>query len=133
MDCIFCQIVAGTVPAYKVYEDEQVIAFLDIAPSCHGHTLVIPRQHAAELDDITSDDLAMTTQVTQTVARILRSKLQADGLNVQQNNGAAAGQLVFHYHVHLLPRWSNDGGVSLHRRGATNHAELAELATFLRS
>ena len=131
MDCLFCRIVAGEIPAHKVYEDEHSLAFLDILPAARGHTLVIPKQHAAGLDDISRDSLAATMISAQAVARILRAKLQPDGLNVIQNDGAAAGQAVFHYHLHLLPRWAGDGA-DFHRRGATDHAALGALATQLR-
>jgi len=131
MDCIFCRIVAGEIPAHKVYEDERTLAFLDIQPSSRGHTLVIPKQHASDLFDITPESLASTTASSQTVARILRTKLRPDGMNVFQNNGAAAGQAVFHYHVHLVPRWEGSRA-SLQQRGETDHARLAELAAELR-
>src|SRR4051794_3564823 len=108
MDCIFCKIVAGEIPAHKVYEDDQSLAFLDILPATRGHTLVIPKQHAATIEDISPDSLATTTLAAQTVAGILRNRLHPDGMNVMQNNGAAAGQEVFHYHLHLLPRWTGD-------------------------
>lgn len=131
MDCIFCKIVAGELPAHKVYEDEATLAFLDILPSSRGHTLVIPKQHASGIDDIRAESLTTTILTTQIVARLLRSKLQPDGLNVIQNNGAAAGQEVFHYHIHLLPRWEGDRA-TLSRRGATDHAVLGALAAELR-
>ncbi len=133
MDCIFCKIVAGEVPCHLVYEDEQTLAFLDIAPAARGHTLVIPRVHAADLSAISAVSLTATAQAAQLVARRLQERLGADGLNVQQNNGAAAGQEVFHYHVHLLPRWRDDGGGRLGRRGATDHGALAALAAELRA
>jgi histidine triad (HIT) family protein len=132
MDCIFCDIVAGNIPSHKVYEDEHVLAFLDIMPASKGHTLVIPKTHAAGLDDIAPDVLAQTVTGAQTVARILRSKLESDGLNMIQNDGAAAGQEVFHYHLHLLPRWRDDRA-ALGRRGATDHDALAALAASLRA
>jgi histidine triad (HIT) family protein len=132
MDCIFCRIIAGTIPAHKVYEDEHVLAFLDILPAARGHTLVIPKTHAAGLEDIAPDVLAQTIVGAQTVAHILRSKLEPDGLNMMQNNGAAAGQEVFHYHLHLVPRWHDDR-VALHRRGKTDHGALAALAASLQT
>lgn len=131
-DCIFCKIVAGAIPSHKVYEDEDVLAFLDIHAVARGHTLVIPRQHAPDLEGMDLRGLDMTTRATQTVARILRTKLKADGLNVRQNNGRAAGQDVFHYHVHLIPRWQNDGGYSFSRPAPTDHTALGELAAMLR-
>ena len=132
MDCIFCKIVAGEIPSHKVYEDDNSLAFLDISPSSRGHTLVIPKQHAASMDDISPESLAATMVSAQAVARILRSKLRPDGMNVFQNNGRAAGQEVFHYHLHLLPRWESDRA-GLGRRGATDHAALATLAAELRA
>ena len=131
MDCIFCKIVAGQMPAHKVYEDEHSLAFLDILPASRGHTLVIPKDHAADIYDISPETLAATMISAQTVARMLRSKLKPDGLNVFQNNGPAAGQVIFHYHLHLVPRWEGISA-SLHRRGTTDHAALELLAAELR-
>ena len=131
MDCIFCKIVAGEIPAHKVYEDDNSLAFLDIRPASRGHTLVIPKQHAVDIYDISSDSLAATTASAQRVAHVLRSKLNPDGLNVFQNNGAAAGQEIFHFHLHLLPRWEGEPA-TLGRRGQTDHAALGALAAELR-
>lgn len=103
-ECTFCRIIAGQLPAEVVYEDETVIAFLDNAPLERGHTLVVPKQHARNLFDI---DPELAAQVTRAVARIaqpIMASVGADGLNVNQNNEAAAGQVIFHYHVHLIPR-----------------------------
>ncbi len=132
MDCIFCDILAGKIPCYKVYEDEHILAFLDIMPAARGHTLVIPKTHVAGLEDIPPDMLAQTVCGAQTVAHILRSRLEPDGINMVQNNGVAAGQVVFHYHLHLMPRWYNDH-VSLQRRGETDHDALAALAHTLQA
>jgi histidine triad (HIT) family protein len=131
MNCLFCKIVAGEIPAHKVYEDETCLAFLDILPANRGHTLVIPKEHAAGLAEITPDSLAATVICAQGVARLLRMQLRPDGINMIQNDGAAAGQEIFHYHLHLLPRWEADGA-SLRKRGATDHAALAALAAELR-
>lgn len=132
MTCIFCKIVAGEIPAHRVYEDEDTIAFLDILPASRGHSLVVPKQHAGTLFDISPASLAAVSAASQTVARILRQKLACDGMNVFQNNGAAAGQEVPHYHVHLLPRWTGQAA-SLGRRGAPDDPQaLARLAAELR-
>ena len=133
MDCIFCQIVAGTIPSHKVYEDDATLAFLDIHPAAPGHTLVIPRVHAAGLADMPADALAATGRATQTVARILHNYLQADGVNIVQSNGSAAGQEVFHYHVHVIPRRTGDGALRLWRPGETDHDAFARLAADLRA
>jgi histidine triad (HIT) family protein len=133
MDCIFCRIINGEIPAHRVYEDDFTLAFLDINPATRGHTLVIPKQHTADLFSLSTESACAVMQTTQTVARILHNTLQSDGLNMIQNNGTAAGQVIFHYHVHLLPRWLDDGAVRLWRPSATDHAALGALATMLRA
>lgn len=131
MDCLFCRIVAGEIPAHRVYEDATTLAFLDIMPLGRGHTLVIPKEHAADIYNISAPLLAGTMATAQAVARMLRAKLEPDGMNVFQNNGAAAGQEIFHFHLHLVPRWSGDG-MKPRQRGATDHAALGALAAELR-
>ena len=103
MDCLFCKIVAGEIPSRQVYADDTAIAFLDINPVHPGHTLVIPRRH---VDDVLSDAavLAEIAPAVSATARLLVDKLDADGLNLLSSAGAAAGQEVFHLHVHLIPR-----------------------------
>ena len=133
MDCIFCRIIAGEIPSHKVYEDDEALAFLDINPATRGHTLVIPKQHAPDLFGITPESASAVTRGTQRVAQIMRSVLQPDGINVLQNNGGAAGQVVFHYHVHVIPRWEGDRALGMWRPGATDHAVLSALATELRN
>ena len=133
MDCIFCRIIAGEIPSHKVYEDADTLAFLDIHPATRGHTLIIPKQHAADIFSITPQALAATARTSQVVARILQKVLQADGVKVMQNNGKAAGQDVFHYHVHLIPRWHGDSAVGSWEPGETDHAALGALAAELRA
>lgn len=132
MDCIFCRIIAGDIPSHTVYEDDATLAFLDINPATRGHTLVIPKQHAADLFGIAPEDAAAIARTTQRVAQNMRSVLQPDGINVLQNNGPAAGQVVFHYHVHVIPRWDGDRALGMWRPGTTDHAALSALATELR-
>ena len=133
MDCIFCRIVAGEIPSHKVYEDDATLAFLDINPASRGHALVIPKAHAADLHGLSEDDLAATARTVQRVAKMLQRGVKPEGINILQNNGAAAGQVVFHYHVHLIPRWPGDRALSMWKPGATDHAAFAELASRLRS
>ena len=109
MSTIFRRIVLGEIPSYKIYEDADTYAFLDISPAAPGHTLVICKSEVPSLYDLSDHDLCATARTTQRVARVLRDVLAPDGINIVQNNGAAAGQTVFHYHVHLIPRWENDG------------------------
>jgi histidine triad (HIT) family protein len=127
-DCIFCEIVAGRAPARVVDEDERTLAFLDIFPLTAGHTLVIPKQHAADLLDAPPDDVAAVARMAQRVATRVRDELGAPGINLLQATGAIALQTVFHLHVHVLPRYPDDGfRVSFDRRPG-DPAELDALA-----
>jgi histidine triad (HIT) family protein len=107
-NCIFCKIAAGDIPCSKVYEDESVIAFLDVNPLSEGHTLVIPKAHFDKLDQCPSEVLASIADCTGKVASAVVSGLGCDGYNVLCNNGAAAGQEVDHVHFHVIPRNSGD-------------------------
>ncbi len=133
MDCIFCKIVAGDIPSHKVYEDDATFAFLDISPASRGHTLVIPKQHTADLFNVPTHSLEAVGRTTQHIARQLQQVVQCDGLNVVQNNGSAAGQTVFHYHVHVIPRWQGDQAIGGWNPGTTDHVALGALAAELRS
>jgi len=101
---VFAKILRGELPAHKVYEDDRTFAFLDIMPRATGHTLVIPKAPARTILDIAPDDLAHLFQTTQTIARAAMSVFAADGLTVQQFNEPAGGQVVFHLHIHVIPR-----------------------------
>jgi len=133
MDCIFCKIVAGEIPSHRVYEDDSVIAFLDINPATRGHALVVPRRHSVDIFDTIPEDLEAAARATQLVARKLQRIVKADGFNILQNNGPAAGQAVAHYHVHVIPRREGDGALQAWRPGKTDHAALGALATELRA
>jgi histidine triad (HIT) family protein len=108
-DCIFCRIAAGAVPAVKVLETPEVLAFLDLAPVNYGHTLVIPRRHYQDLLDLPDELWSAMGQVSRRVAQALRTAFQAQGFNLGMNNFAAAGQVVFHAHIHVIPRYFTDG------------------------
>ncbi|MEJ7892277.1 MAG: HIT family protein [Solirubrobacteraceae bacterium] len=108
-DCLFCKIAAGDIPATKVHEDERTVAFMDINPGTKGHLLVIPREHVADLHAIEDEDLHAVARTARTLAAKAMDRLGAEGVNVIQNNGAAAWQSVFHYHVHVVPRYGGDG------------------------
>jgi histidine triad (HIT) family protein len=109
MDCIFCKIVAGDIPAYKVYEDDKVLAFLDIAPVNYGHTLVIPKEHFVNLEEIPEDKLTAVVAVVKKIGQALKQGLGVVGYNVQLNNDPVAGQVVPHLHFHVIPRQAGDG------------------------
>ena len=107
-DCIFCGIVAGELPAQRVDEDEHTIAFMDINPATRGHSLVIPRRHARDLMEIEPRDLEATILAAQRLARRIKERLGADGINLLNSCGSAAWQTVFHFHVHVIPRYADD-------------------------
>lgn len=107
-DCLFCKIVAGELPARIVDEDEHTIAFMDIAPATRGHALVIPREHSSDLLDVPAEDLAATLAAAQRLAGRLGERLGADGVNLLNSCGAAAWQTVFHFHIHVIPRYADD-------------------------
>lgn len=107
-DCIFCKIVAGEIPSHKVYEDDDVLAFLDIAPTIQGHTLVIPKRHCPTLIETPPETLRKVAAVIRRVLTAVVDATDADGSNVLQSNGACAGQVVRHVHFHLVPRREGD-------------------------
>ncbi len=108
-DCIFCKIVAGQIPCTKVYEDEAVLAFMDIGPISLGHTLIIPKKHYEAIRQMSAEEAAALFRMVPVLAAAVQDALKAEGLNVLQNNGRVAGQAVEHLHVHLIPRRPEDG------------------------
>ncbi len=108
-DCVFCRILAGEIPAFKVHEDDDTLAFMDINPVHPGHVLVIPREHAADVFAVSDQAIAATARSARRVARAVREVVRPDGLNLLQCNGEAAAQSVLHFHVHVLPRHHGDG------------------------
>ncbi len=108
-DCIFCKIVAGEIPSHKVYESDSVLAFLDIHPVNPGHTLVIPKKHASNIFEISSEDWASVSEAVHKLAGSIKSATTADGVNISMSNGEHAGQTVHHAHLHIIPRFKGDG------------------------
>ena len=129
-DCVFCAIAAGEIPSFKVYEDDLVLAYLDINPFAKGHTLVIPKAHAVGLLDAEDATLADVIVRVKRVASHLKEALGCDGFHILQNNGEAAGQTVRHLHFHIVPRWTGDPIVFENRTG--DMAALKALADTLR-
>lgn len=109
-DCIFCKIINGDIPSAKVYEDENVLAFLDISQVTKGHTLVIPKEHKENVFELTDEIAAKVFSAVPKVANAIKAAYDPIGLNVLQNNGEAAGQSVFHFHMHLIPRYGKGDG-----------------------
>jgi histidine triad (HIT) family protein len=132
MPSIFTRIVQGEIPAVKVYEDEQTLAFMDINPASRGHVLVISKEEYADIFTVPPEILAAVNRTVQRVAVAIRDGLHPDGINILQNNGAASGQEVFHYHVHLIPRWTHDGVLKPWTPKQTNSDELRAVADEIR-
>jgi histidine triad (HIT) family protein len=107
-DCLFCKIVAGEIPSTRVYEDERTVAFMDINPGTRGHLLVVPREHAVDLLEIADDDLAAVARTGKVMAQRISERLGADGVNLLNSCGSAAWQTVFHFHLHVIPRYGGD-------------------------
>ncbi len=109
VDCVFCKIIAGELPAHKVYEDDAVLAFLDIHPTNPGHTLVIPKAHHKDFLDTPADLQSKLIQVIGKIAPVVMKAVGAEAFNLGVNNGAVAGQIIFHTHFHIMPRFTADG------------------------
>jgi histidine triad (HIT) family protein len=107
-DCIFCKIIAGELPAQLIDGDERTIAFMDINPATRGHALVVPRRHARDLHEIADEDLAACAAMARRIAGRAADRLAADGVNLLNSTGQAAWQTVFHFHIHVIPRYRDD-------------------------
>ena len=126
-NCIFCKIANGEIPSATVYEDETFRAILDLSPAAKGHTLILPKAHAANLFELPDETAAKALMLAKKLGAVLKEGLHADGLNVVQNNGEAAGQTVLHFHMHLIPRYENDGQHILWNPGESTPEELEEI------
>ena len=132
-DCLFCKIVAGEVPATVVGEDERTLSFMDINPATRGHALVVPREHAADLLEIGQEDLAAVAAAAKRLAARAKEALGADGVNLINSCGAAAWQTVFHFHIHVIPRYDDDPLQLPVRPHQAEQDELAAVAAQLRT
>ncbi len=128
-ETIFSKIIRGEIPCHKVYEDEHVLAFLDIGPLSRGHTLVIPKQAAVTVDELSDDTAAAIGRVLPRLCRAVKAATKTEHYNVLVNNGAPAHQAVFHVHFHIIPKPNEDAGLGLRwPAGAINHADAKILA-----
>lgn len=107
-DCVFCKIVSGDIPSNTIYENSEFKVIMDASPAAKGHVLVLPKEHYKDIYDIDAETAGKLFQLAAVVARALKEVLNCDGLNILQNNGVIAGQTVFHFHVHLIPRYEGD-------------------------
>lgn len=126
-DCIFCKIANGEIPSKSLYEDDDFRVILDLGPATKGHALILPKEHYANLYELPEDTAAGAMKLAKTMAAKMTDRLNADGFNLVQNNGEAAGQTVMHFHLHLIPRYENDGQHILWRPGTASSEELEEI------
>ncbi len=132
-DCIFCKIIAGQIPSERVYEDPQVVAFLDIAPLASGHTLVVPRHHCVNLLDAPHEALSALMAAAPKVAKAVLAATGGEGFNFAQFNGGCSGQVVMHLHFHIIPRRTGDGVSFRWRQGEYAEGEMSALGARIRS
>jgi len=132
-DCVFCKIRDGQIPSVKVYEDDKTFCIMDINPLNRGHCLVVTKVHAATLFESKSDDLAAAIATARRVARAIKTALKPDGLNMLQANGAAAFQSVPHFHLHLIPRFTNDGKGFDWPQAAGDRADITKTGEAMRA
>ena len=134
--CIFCKIIEGTIPSVKIYEDEHVLAFMDIMPVTTGHVLLIPKTHRENIYDLTEEEAAQLFSVVPTIANALKDEFKPAGMNLLQNNGAHAGQAVFHFHLHFIPRYDETDGFQptfKTKESETSVEQIQEIAAEIRA
>lgn len=126
-DCIFCKLANGQIPTNTIYEDDDFRVFLDAAPATRGHCLIVPKEHFDDLEDIDDKVAAKVLPLAKKIMKLLKEKLGWEGFNVVQNNKELAGQTVFHFHMHLIPRYSGDGQNILWKPGKPAEGELQSI------
>lgn len=131
-DCIFCKIANGEIPSATLYEDEEFRVILDLGPASKGHALILPKKHAANLFELPDETAEKALIVAKRIAGVLKEGLHAEGLNLVQNNGAAAGQTVEHFHIHLIPRYQNDTVNVTWQPGELSEEEKGEILKLFR-
>jgi len=131
-NCIFCRIVKEEIPSITFYEDEEFKAFFDVAPATLGHILIIPKKHYENIFEMDEETTGKIFILTKKIATALKKELSCDGINVVQNNGIVAGQSIFHFHIHLVPRYDRDKTVVFWTEGEIDRPESEALAILLR-
>ena len=126
-NCIFCRIANGEIPSATLYEDEDFRVILDLGPASKGHALILPKKHAANLFDLPDETAARAIVLAKRIGSVLKEKLHADGVNLVQNNGEAAGQTVFHFHMHVIPRYQGDSVKVTWKPGELTEDEREEI------
>ena len=125
--CVFCKIINGEIPAFKIYEDDHFLAFLDISQETTGHTLVVPKKHIANIFEMDQETAEKIFVVVSNLSKLLKEKLQFSALNVLNNNGSLAGQSVEHFHIHLIPQYENEHVTFNHVVHEPDFSKLAEI------
>lgn len=133
MTCLFCKIISGEIPAQKVYEDEHTLAFLDIHPINIGHTLIVPKKHFANLYETPDEVISQIAIVAKKLSIAIKDAVQSDGINIEMNNDSVAGQIIFHTHIHIIPRFQNDGFKHWHSPRDYREGEMKEVSEKIQS
>lgn len=131
-DCIFCKLANGVFPTNSIYEDEDFNVILDLSPATRGHALILPKKHADNLYELPDETAGKVFVLAKKLAKVMTEKLNCDGFNVVQNNGEVAGQTVFHFHMHLIPRYEEDGQKIAWKPQEVPAEELAALKELLK-
>jgi len=126
-NCIFCKLAAGDIPTNSIYEDEDFKVILDVGPATRGHALILPKDHYPNLYELSNETASKIMILAKKMATEMTEKLACDGFNLIQNNGEAAGQTIFHFHIHLIPRYNNDSVGSLWEPGVTTQEDLEKI------
>lgn len=130
-NCIFCKIAAGEIPSKTIYEDDKFRVILDLGPATKGHALILPKNHYANLYELPEDTAGDVMKLAKKMATVMTEKLGCQGFNLMQNNGETAGQTVFHFHMHLIPRYENDGQEINWKPGSPTQEELEEIKSLI--
>jgi histidine triad (HIT) family protein len=132
-DCVFCKIVSGDIPSAQIYEDEDFVAFVDLKPNNYGHSLLVPKVHYKNIYELDSSSRDRLGEVIQRLSIAIKRAMNADGINVHMNNDSAAGQVIFHQHTHIIPRFENDGLEHFAQKDYEYPEQRAEIAEKIRS
>ena len=131
-DCIFCKIAAGEIPSQTIYEDDSYRVILDLGPAAKGHALILPKEHYADIFELPEAKAGEVFKLARNMAVKMKAALKCDGFNIVQNNGEVAGQTVFHFHMHMIPRYTDDGQDINWKPGEPSQDELKETADIIR-